>query len=50
MALRYGSSGLACKFGQETRKLGRLSKFPELLIIAEDSLNYVPFVRPTDPS
>ena len=39
MALRYGSSGLVCKFGQETRELGRLPRFPNLTIIAEDSLN-----------
>lgn len=48
MALRYGCSSLECKFGQETRELGRLPKFPNLVIIAEDPLNYVPFGRHTD--
>ena len=47
MALRYGCRSLECKFGEETRELGRLPKFPNLVIIAEDPLNYVPFVRHT---
>lgn len=41
---------MGCKFGQDTRELGRLPKFPNLVIIAEDPLNYVPFVRPTGAS
>ena len=48
MALRNGSSRLGCKFGQETRELGRLPKLPNLMIIARDTLNYVPFVRYTN--
>ena len=47
MALRYGCRSLECKFGEETRELGRLPKFPNLVIIAEDPLNYVPFVDVT---
>ncbi len=39
MALRYGSSGLGGKFGQETDELGRLPKFPNLTTIAEDPVN-----------
>ncbi len=44
MALRYGCNSIECKFGQKTGEPGRLAKFPNLVIIAEDPLNYVPFV------
>lgn len=48
LRFRYGCSNLEGKFGQETRELGRLPKFPNVVIIAEDPLNYVPFVVTTE--